>query len=126
MIAGGASAADLLDPFWAEVKLAYTDGEGPLVVRCHRADDAFRAERDDFLADLAELPSSEARARVEAHLDASTWVVVVEFPAEGVIKQAYFANGWLMACFVEQADGMVQCDGLGFYDRDDELILELA
>jgi len=130
-IVGGQSRADLLSTSWTEVELSYDPAEEPLVVRCHHAADpagaaALRAETGDFLEDLAELPASEARERVRGQLQATRIVVVVEFPEGGVAKRGYETNGWLMSIFVERAEGMVQCDGIGFYDEDDEVILPLG
>ena len=130
-IVGGRSQGDLLSTRWTEIELAYASDEEPLTVRCHHATDAagapaLRAEVEDFLADLGELPASRARDDVRAHVAAARFLVVVEFPADGVSKRGYETNGWLMSIFVERAAGMVQCDGIGFYDEDDEIILRLG
>ena len=130
-IVGGRSEADLLSIDWTEVELSYDPDEEPLTVRCHHAADGdggavLRAEAADFLADIAELPASEARDRVRRQVEAARLLVVVEFPQGGVSKRGYETNGWLMSIFVERAAGMVQCDGIGFYDEDDEIILPLA
>src|SRR4051794_26073078 len=127
-IVGGRSRGDLLSTTWTEVELSYDPDEEPLTVRCHHAASpegaaALREETADFLADLAELPPSEARDRVRLHIEAARFLVVVEFPEDGVAKRGYETNGWLMSIFVERAAGMVQCDGIGFYDQDDEVIL---
>jgi hypothetical protein len=131
MIVGGASSRDLLSLDWTEVALSYEDGADPLTIHCHRAGDssgaaALRAEVADFVDDLAELPPTPERDRVAAHLQASRFVIVVEFPSSGVSASGYECNGWLMNLFVSQADGLVQCDGIGFYDEDDEIILRLG
>ncbi len=57
------------------------------------------------------------------HLTHTRFVLVVEFPEDGVGPRGYETNGWLMSLFVERAGGMVQCDGIGFYDENDEIIL---
>jgi hypothetical protein len=123
--------ADLLSPFWAEATISYDPDEAPFVLRCHHGGDPagaaqLRAEVSDFLEDLGELPDSAERARVMAHVSGARFVLVVEFPASGVGPRGYETNGWLMSLFVERADGMVQCDGIGFYDENDEIILRLG
>ena len=128
---GGASAADLLSPFWTHAVVSYDDDEEPFTLRCHHAGDPagavrLRAEVADFLDDLRELPASDARAAVIAHLENTRFVLVVEFPEDGVGARGYESNGWLMSLFVERAGGMVQCDGIGFYDSDDQIILRLG
>jgi hypothetical protein len=60
------------------------------------------------------------------HVAQSRFVLIVEFPEGGVGPRGYETNGWLMSLFVERAGGMVQCDGIGFYDEDDEIILRLG
>jgi hypothetical protein len=125
------STEDLLSPFWTATAVSYEAEEDPLVLRCHHAGDpagaaALRAELADFLEDLGELPDDDARARVIAHLAQTRFLLVVEFPAEGIGPRGYETNGWLMGLFVERAGGMVQCDGIGFYDEDDEIILRLG
>ncbi|HET6147638.1 MAG TPA: hypothetical protein VFH68_08900 [Polyangia bacterium] len=131
MLAGGRSAADLLSPFWTEAKVSYDPDEAPFVLRCHHAGDQagaarLREEVADFLTDLGELPDSPARARVMAQIQATRFLLVVEFPDGGVGARGYETNGWLMSLFVERAGGMVQCDGIGFYDEHDEIILRLG
>jgi hypothetical protein len=130
-VVGGRSAGDLLSPLWSEVSLSYDPDEEPLTVSAHHLSDPdgairLRAEVTDFLDDLAELPPGEVRELVAAHVQATRLLVVVEFPEGGVSARGYETNGWLMSLYVEQAGGMVQCDGIGFYDQDDEIILPLG
>ena len=131
VIVGGAGAMDLLSPVWTEAIISYDPDEEPFTLRCDHASDArgaerLRAEVADFLEDLEELPESPERARVMEHLAASRFVLVVEFPQDGAGPRGYETNGWVMSLFVERAGGMVQCDGIGFYDEDDEIILRLG
>ena len=131
VIVGGASSRDLLSLDWTEVALGYEDGAEPLTIRCLRAGDPggrsrFAAEVADFVDDLSELPPSPERDRVTGHIQTSRFVIVVEFPPSGASAAGYECNGWLMNLFVEQAEGLVQCDGIGFYDEDDEIILRLG
>jgi hypothetical protein len=130
-LASGAAAPDLLSPFWTEAALSYDPEEPPLTLRCHRMGQPagaarIREEVEDFLADLSELPSGAAVEQVTRHLQATRMLLIVEFPEAGVTDRGYEANGWLMALFVERAMGMVQCDGIGFYDDDSEVILRLG
>lgn len=131
MLVDGRTPADLLSPFWAEAKVSYDADEAPFLLRCHHAGDRVGARRlreeiTDFRADLGELPDSPERARVMAHLAATRFLLVVEFPEGGVGARGYETNGWLMGLFVERAGGLVQCDGIGFYDENDEIILRLG
>ncbi len=131
MIVGGAAGADLLSPVWSEAVVSYDADEDPFTLRCEHAGDPagaerLRAEVSDFLEDLGELPESAERARVIDHLTHARFVLVVEFPEDGVGPRGYETNGWLMSLFVERADGLVQCDGIGFYDENDEIILRLG
>jgi hypothetical protein len=131
ILVGGHGADDLLSPFWTEAVISYDAEEAPFTLRCHHAGDPagaarLRDEVADFVDDLRELPDSDARARVIAHLEHTRFVLVVEFPEDGVGPGGYETNGWLMSLFVERADGMVQCDGIGFYGGDDEIILRLG
>ncbi len=123
--------AELLSPFWTEAVVSYDADEPPFVLRCHHAGDPAGGARlgeevADFLADLGELPDSAERARVMGQVRAARFLLVVEFPAGGVGARGYETNGWLMSLFVERAGGMVQCDGIGFYDENDEIILRLG
>ena len=131
VLIGGLSAADLLSPLWTDAVLSYDADEEPFRLRCDHAGDPagaarLREEVGDFLEDLAELPDSDARARVIGHLENTRFVLVVEFPEGGVGPRGYETNGWLMGLFVERAGGMVQCDGIGFYDENDEIVLRLG
>jgi hypothetical protein len=131
MIVGGPAGADLLSPVWSEASITYDPDEEPFTLRCNHAGDPagaarLRAEVADFLEDLDELPESAERARVIEHLTNARFVLVVEFPEDGVGPRGYETNGWLMSLFVERAGGMVQCDGIGFYDDNDEIILRLG
>ena len=123
--------ADLLSPFWTDAEVSYDPDEAPFALRCHHAGDPsgaahLREEIADFLEDLGDLPDSPERARVIEHVRAARFVLVVEFPEDGVGPRGYETNGWLMSLFVERAGGMVQCDGIGFYDENDEIILRLG
>jgi hypothetical protein len=145
VLAGGHSAVDLLSPFWTEAVVSYDPAEEPFILRCHHASDPagaarLRAEVDDFLDDLDDLgdlgaaddatagdpTAGAARARVIAHLTSTRFLLVVDFPDGGVGARGYETNGWLMSLFVERAGGLVQCDGIGFYDENDEIILRLG
>jgi hypothetical protein len=131
VLVDGHAAADLLSPFWTLATVSYDPDEEPFVLRCHHAGDPagaarLREEVADFLDDLAELPDSSERARVIDHVSHARFLLVVEFPEDGVGPRGYETNGWLMGLFVERAGGMVQCDGIGFYDDDDEIILRLG
>ena len=102
-----------------------------LRVRCLRPDNPGAAELSAMLADyredLADLPPCAARDEVARHFQTTRWILEVEFPADqGVVPEAYRTNGWLMELFVERADGLIHCDGQGFYDRDDEIFLAMA
>jgi hypothetical protein len=131
VIVGGPAASELLSPVWTEAVVSYDPDEEPFTLRCAHAGDPggaarLRAEVADFLEDLEELPDSAERARVMNHVAQSRFVLIVEFPEGGVGPRGYETNGWLMSLFVERAGGMVQCDGIGFYDEDDEIILRLG
>jgi hypothetical protein len=131
MLEGEVAPADMLSPLWTEAIVSYDPEEQPFRLHCAHAGDPagaarLRAEVNDFVEDLADLPESEERARVIAHLTSARFVLVVEFPENGVGPRGYETNGWLMSLFVDRAGGMVQCDGIGFYDADDEIILRLG
>jgi hypothetical protein len=131
VLVDGHAAADLLSPFWTLATVSYDADEEPFVLRCHHAGDPagaarLREEVADFLDDLGELPDSPERARVIDHVSRARFLLVVEFPEDGAGPRGYETNGWLMSLFVERAGGMVQCDGIGFYDEDDEIILRLG
>jgi hypothetical protein len=130
-LAAGSAAPDLLSPFWTNAALSFDPDEEPLVLRCHRMGEPagsarIREELEDFLGDLSELPPGPAVERVVRHLQATRMLLIVEFPEAGVSDKGYETNGWLMALFVDRAAGMVQCDGIGFYDEDSEIILPLG
>lgn len=130
VVVGGRSSGDLLSPFWSEIELGYDAAEPPFrVLACHADGDGagrLREEVADFLEDLADVPPGPARDQVEKQIQATRLLIVIEFPPEGVTQRGYETNGWLMALFVENAGGMVQADGIGFYDEDDELLLAMA
>lgn len=129
-VVGGGSGDDLLSPFWNKVQISYDETELPLLVACFRQDahggHRLRAELDDFAADIGELAPSPARERVLDQLAATRTLVLVEFPTQEIPQRGFQTNGWLMSLFVERAGGMVQCDGIGFYDEDDDILLPLA
>jgi hypothetical protein len=131
MLEGEIPPADMLSPLWTEATVSYDPEEDPFQLSCAHAGDPagaqrLRAEVNDFLEDLADLPASDERDRVIGHLNATRFVLVVEFPEGGVGPRGYETNGWLMSLFVDRAGGMVQCDGIGFYDENDEIILPLG
>ena len=129
-IGGGRSAGDLLSNFWDDVQLSVHDAEPPLRVQCFRAD-AVSASRlaeeiADFVEDIQELPESEGRARVLAHLAGTRSVVVVEFPPEGSSSQVQDTAESILTLFAERAAGFAQRDGVGFLDEDDEVVLAIG
>jgi hypothetical protein len=131
VLVGDTASQDLLSPAWTRAALGYDEAAEPLVVRCLRAADPaeardLHAEVGDFLDDLQELPPSPGRERVIAHLRQSRLLAVVEFPPGGVPPSAYEANGWLLQLFVVRSAGLVQCDGVGFSDEEDNVILRLG
>jgi hypothetical protein len=128
--AGGAPGLDMLSSLWDVVWLSYDPEEAPLVVRCFRADaagiDRLREELRDFDGDVRELPPSRGRERVLAQLHATRALVIVELPPEGVSARGQQTSDFIAALFVERSDGMVQRDGTGFLDEDDDLVLALG
>lgn len=129
-IGGGQSAGDLLSNFWDDVQLSVHEDEGPLRVKCYRADAASAArlaeEIADFAADVRELPESEGRTRVLEHLSATRSLVVVEFPPEGSSAHVHETAESILALFAERAGGLAQRDGVGFLDEDDEVVLVIG
>lgn len=127
---GGGRSLDMLSTEWDAVQLCYAPDEAPLTVRCFRADAAgvarLRAELADFDADVRELPPSWGRDAVLAQLRATRALVVVEQPPEGVSARGQRVSELVAALFVERSGGMVQRDGTGFFDEDDDLVLALG
>ena len=131
-IVGGASRDDLLSSFWQEAELA-RDGDDEatrITIRCLRHDargyERFQAELADFDVDVRDLPPSSGRDRVLAQLAATRALVIVEFPEADISHSALEVNGWALNLFAMRAAGMVQTDGSGFFDEDDDLILALG
>lgn len=126
-ISGGASAGDLLSPFWQDVRLSYDVAEAPLRVRCLRGSGAdaaaFAEELADFVADVRELPETPARTRVLDHLAATRVLVVVEYPPEGVSFTGQQTVEGVINCLVERSGGLAQRDGVGFLDEDDDAVI---
>jgi hypothetical protein len=126
----GVPGLDMLSSLWDRVQLSYDADEAPLTVRCLRADAAgigpLREELADFEADVRELPPSRGRELVLAQLGATRALVIVEQPAEGVSALGQETTDSIAALFVERSNGMVQRDGSGFHDEDDDLVLALG
>ena len=80
----------------------------------------------DFVADVTEMPRSAAVERVLKHLAATRSILVVEFPLEGAWARNEAMAESITELFTERAEGLVQRDGLGFVDEDDEVVLALA
>jgi len=132
------AAVDADSSSWSAVRLLYREDASPLAVTVTRdADTApdFRRTLQHFLAVLDGNTDAQA-STVRAHLAATRAIVTVALPALPVdpdqTDETYETNedalesvAWFTRIFVEQYGGLLQADGDGFYDRDNDLILAL-
>jgi len=138
------AAVDADSSSWSAVRLLYREDASPLAVTVTRDTDTapdFRTTLQHFLAALD--GNTDARASmVRAHLAATRAIVTVALPASPVPpalpadpdetdetdetnEDALESVAWFTRIFVEQYGGLLQADGDGFYDRDNDLILAL-
>lgn len=117
---------DADSPDWSAVRLVYREDASPLTVTALRDMDhapPFREIRDRF---LTALPDGDPVyvVTVRDHLTATRAIVTVGIPADGD-EDTLEAAAWFTRIFVEKYGGLLQADGEGFYDRDNDLILAL-
>lgn len=129
------AAVDADSSSWSAVRLLYREDASPLTVTVVRDTDAapgFRTTLQYFLTALngnTDAPASTVRA----HLTATRAIVTVALPAlpadpdetDETDEDALESVAWFTRIFVEQYGGLLQADGDGFYDRDNDLILAL-
>ena len=108
---------DLDSEDWREAEIAFSAQRQPLVVDTE-AGELLKAEIEEFRELLEDVEDSPAKARVLNHLERSERVVAVQLLGE--IHDDVWAAAWdFLAYFVEHRDGLLQADGVGFYEGAD-------
>ena len=124
----GATPLDLTSPDWHDAELLYKEGHLPIPCEVERDDGSpdgvFKAEVGAFLKLLEDTEDTPERARIEAHLRASRFVVTNQLLSD-VDDAGYAASEAILDYFVQLKGGLLQADGGGFYEGD-ELIVEVG
>jgi len=126
------AAVDADSSGWSAVRLLYREDTSPLAVTVMRD----TAPAPDFRTTLQHFHTAldgntdVPVATVRAHLAATHAIVTVALPAlpvdpDETNEDALESVAWFTRIFVEQYGGLLQADGDGFYDRDNDLILTM-
>lgn len=120
------AALDPDSPDWSAVRLVYREDASLLTVAVLRDTDdapAFRDTLDRFTTALATSDAPDAAA-VRDYLTTTRAIVAVTLPTDAG-DDALEAAAWFTRIFVEKYDGLLQADGEGFYDEDNDLLVAL-
>lgn len=121
--------AEMIDPDspdWSHVRLVYREDASPLTVTALRETDPtplVRETRDRFIAAVAQSDAPQAEM-VRTHLGATRTIVEVTFPPDAD-EDALEAAAWFTRIFVAKYGALLQADGEGFFDQDNDLILPM-
>ena len=85
-----------------------------------------KAERQEFIDELADLEDTPAKNQVIDHLRKTRFIVSCQLLSD-CDEDGYEANGQFLDYFVDHCGALIQADGEGFYERMDlgEILLPL-
>ena len=118
-------AVDVEAADWGQAAIIYAGGRRPFLAEMHRAAEAdglVAEEVEEFSALLDGVPDTPEKARVLDQLTRTRAVVATQLlgdPDPALTPAATF-----LAFFVNHCGGLVQADGVGFFEGD-ELIVEV-
>ncbi len=112
---------------WTDFELFYKDGKHPILVELNtiNSDGLAEEEIQEFLEAIGkpELFNSKKK-KVIKHLNQTQSILCNQLPTSDIDDEGYEVNGELMKIFVAKCDGMIQCDGEGFYSGTEVIVKE--
>jgi hypothetical protein len=112
---------------WTNFELNYKDGKLPILVEVNKLGDSDGLAEDEIEEFQESIGKprlfSSNKKKVLKHLEQTKFILCNQLPTSDIDDDGYDINGELMSIFVYEYDGMIQCDGEGFY-FEGKLIVE--
>ncbi|MDN5211491.1 hypothetical protein QQ020_05500 [Fulvivirgaceae bacterium BMA12] len=104
---------------WANFELNYKDGKLPILVELNQLEnsDGLAEEEIEEFKETIGKPGlfSLSKKKVLTQLEKTKFILCNQLPISDIDDDGYDVNGELMQIFVSECEGMIQCDGEGFY-----------
>jgi hypothetical protein len=113
---------------WTDFELIYKEGKLPILVELNeikKSDGLAEEEIEEFKEAIGK-PGlfDSSKKKVLKHLNQTTFILCNQLPTSDIDDDGYDINGELMEIFATECEGMVQCDGEGFYSGTKLIIKE--
>ena len=113
---------------WTEFELIYKEGKLPILVEINQigeSDGLAKEEIEEFKEAIGKPKLFESsKKRVLKHLDQTNFILCNQLPTSDIDDKGYDINGELMELFRIECEGIVQCDGEGFYSGTKLIVIE--
>jgi len=113
---------------WTEFELHYKEGKLPILVELNQigeSDGLAEEEIEEFKEAIGKPRLfNSSKKKVLKHLDQTIFILCNQLPTSDIDDNGYDINGDLMEIFRIECDGMIQCDGEGFYSGNKLIVKE--
>ncbi len=113
---------------WKDFELIYKEGKLPILVVLNRigeSDGLAEEEIEEFKEAIGKPGLFDSnKNKVIKHLDQTSSILCHQLPISDIDNDGYDINGELMQIFVSDFEGMIQCDGEGFYSGTKLIVKE--
>jgi len=104
---------------WTDFELFYKEGKLPILVELNQIKESgglAEEEIEEFKEAIGK-PGlfDSSKKKILKHLDQTNFILCNQLPTSDIDADGYDINGELMQIFATEYEGMVQCDGEGFY-----------
>jgi len=113
---------------WTDFELIYKEGKLPILVELNQineSDGLAEEEIEEFKEAIGKPKLFDSKKKkVIKHLDQTNFILCNQLPTSDIDDDGYDINGQLMEIFATECEGMIQCDGEGFYSGNKLIVKE--
>lgn len=120
--------AELSSTSWTSFELVYNKGKLPIMVQLNEIsnpNNLAKEEIKEFIESTRRRSIFNAKKKkLLKHLKSTNYILSNQIPTSDIDCNGYKANRELMKIFQQDYDGIIQCDGEGFYMATELIIKE--
>lgn len=113
---------------WTNFELIYKEGKLPILVELNRIgeSDGLAEEEIEEFKEAVGIPGifESNKKKVIKHLAQTNFILCNQLPTSDIDDDGYDINSELMLIFSSECEGLIQCDGEGFYSGTKLIVKE--